>query len=60
MAHRNIKVDFELQLPADASVEEIDTWLKYHLGAIGHISEDNPLVDYDLEAHGLFINWRTR
>jgi hypothetical protein len=46
-----IRVSFEVKnIPAAATDEEIEEWLRFSFGATGCLSLDNPLVDYEAEA----------
>ncbi len=50
----SIRVEFEADIPADATKEQVEEWIKYELGATGRIETANPLSD-----HGLTAKWFT-
>jgi hypothetical protein len=45
-----IKVTFEVKVPVDANYEETLQWVKFQVGAIGGIKQENPLAIYDIDA----------
>ena len=46
-----VTVKFELNIPdVDATDEQIRDWVRFELGEIGGLSEDNPLCDHEVEA----------
>lgn len=47
-----VSIEFECEIPdsADANDWQIEEWVRFSLGASGHIPEDNPLIDIELEA----------
>lgn len=47
---RLIRVEYEVELPADASRDEVDAWIGFHLGT-GHsgLTEDTPLALFEPE-----------
>ena len=47
---RIIKVEFELVLPCDATKEQVLEWVASELHHAGGCSDDNPLLDHDVEA----------
>lgn len=53
MALVMISVDRE-KLP-EHSDQEFESWVKYQVGALAGISNDNPMVDIDLEAQVLEV-----
>ena len=49
-----IIVTFELQNDVkDISRDELEDWLKYELGQMGHMFADNPLDDQDIKARNV-------
>lgn len=50
MGKRVVNVEFGVEIPVDATDEQIDEWLRYTFGAIGGMSGENPLKEYDGEA----------
>jgi len=49
-----IEVRLTVQLPKAATAQEVDAWLKFHLGANGAMSMAHPLIDHDVEVWGAF------
>lgn len=41
-----IRVQFELRLPAAATAEQVEQWLKYEISSVGKIGIDHPLVNH--------------
>ena len=50
------KVQFEVSLPADTSLENAEEWVRFQLGANGCMKLSNPLSDRDLEACGVIVD----
>ncbi len=50
------KVQFEVNLPADTSLENAEEWVRFQLGANGCMKLSNPLSDRDLEASGVIVD----
>ncbi len=46
---------FDFITPVDCSREQLEEWLRFHLGVIGSISQDNPLAEFDLDVESVFI-----
>lgn len=45
-----VSVEFDVELPAEATDEQVDEWLRYAFGERASMSGDNPLSEYDGEA----------
>jgi hypothetical protein len=54
---RLITVEFDLELPAQATDEQIQAWLKYELIG-GTIDENNPLRRYYIVADYPSLTWK--
>ena len=50
MMKKRVSIKFDLEIPVDATDEQIAEWLQYTFGAAGGISGKNPLKDYEGEA----------
>ena len=50
-----INVEFSIDLPVDATSEQVREWVEFELGNRGSCSGDNPLVDYEIEAKRVSI-----
>lgn len=56
-----IKVEFTVKLPSigkTVSHEDISEWIEFNIGARGGISLKNPLIDEELEADPLSVDWQ--
>lgn len=51
-----IRVEFDCDIPAQATAEQIHEWLKFELVG-GAISEQNPLSEFDVIADYLSLDW---
>lgn len=47
---RRVSVEFEVEIPVEATDEQIVEWLRYTFGELGGMSAVNPLSEYDGEA----------
>lgn len=47
---KTVKAEFSVLVPDEATNKEIEDWLKFHLGATGSLSLDNPMSEKDIEA----------
>lgn len=54
---KRIKVEFELDLPVEASREEIEEWLKFELTG-GAITGSNPLYEYCVVADYMSLKYK--
>lgn len=45
-----VRVEFELVLPADATEQQVDDWIRFELNLHGSLSLSNPLDQYEIEA----------
>ena len=50
-----INVEFSIDLPVDATREQVREWVEFELGNRGSCSGDNPLIDYEIEADRVSI-----
>ena len=51
-----VRVSLEAYVPTRASDEQIAEWVRFRLHAHGSLSEDNPLVHHEFEAHEVSID----
>ena len=47
-----VRVEFEMIVPADATQDEIEAWVRFETGSSCSLSVDNPLDDHDLGGIG--------
>jgi hypothetical protein len=52
---KKFKVEFEISVPDEVTVEQAEEWLLFQIGARGGMSADNPLADTDLEAKRAWV-----
>ena len=45
-----VNVEFEVEIPVNATDQQILEWLRYTFGATSGMSGENPLKEYDGEA----------
>ena len=50
-----LNVEFKVEIPDNVTPEQADEWLSYMLGESGKMSTENPLLDTDLKAYGVWI-----
>ena len=50
------RVTFEVTPPVDATEDQVEEWVRYCLGELGGIENENPLSDYDLEAKSVYVS----
>ncbi len=53
---RKIIVQFETELPKNATETQIQEWLEFELGQHGQMSEGNPLALCDIDAEVVSFN----
>ena len=51
-AGMRVRIELEIVVPADASREQVEAWVRYTTNCTGTLSGDNPLADYDLTGKG--------
>ncbi len=44
------EITFRVDVPEDVTSKDVEHWIKFNIGVMGGISDDNPLCDEDLEA----------
>lgn len=49
------RVTFQITPPVDATEEQVEEWIKFHIGATGSMKGDNPLADHDLDGRHVFV-----
>jgi len=54
-----VHVEFDVDIPADATEAEIDEWLRYSLNDRGGMSVDNPLEGNEVEPVPSSFMWRS-
>jgi len=47
---KKIKVSFDVYVPPEVSLDDVEEWLKFELHATGAMKTANPLSSTDLEA----------
>lgn len=47
---KRISVQFEADVPEEATGEQTEEWVNFCLGARGSMAADNPLATHDMEA----------
>ena len=52
---RTVKCSFWVNVPQNATKDEITAWLKYELGQLHSLSMDNPMSDPDIEAQNVMV-----
>ena len=50
-----ITVEFSIDIPVEATSEQVSEWLEFNLGYRGSCSGENPLLDYEIEAERVSI-----
>lgn len=53
-----LEVKVEIRLPAAASIEDVDEWIRYAMLQSGGVSCDNPLINAEPEEFGRTLNWQ--
>jgi hypothetical protein len=49
-------VEFEIDVPVDATEEQVEEWLSFQLGETASIMCSNPLSSHDIEASNV-VAW---
>lgn len=52
---RKVKVEFEVSVPDGVTPAQVEKWVRFEVGAQGHIMAENPLVDTDLDASKVVV-----
>jgi hypothetical protein len=47
---KTVSVEFQVEIPVEATEEEIEEWVRFCLGEHGSMCGDNPLSCHDLQA----------
>jgi hypothetical protein len=55
---KTVHIEFDVEIPVDATEDEIDEWLRYMLHDRGNMSADNPLEGNEVEPVNYSFNWR--
>ena len=50
-----LKVEFKVEVPDNLEPGQAHEWLLYMLGESGKMSTEDPLLDTDLKAYGVWI-----
>ena len=50
-----LKVEFEVTVPDEVTLEQAEEWLLFQLGERGGMPADNPMADSDLEARRVLV-----
>lgn len=55
---KTVHVEFDVEIPADATEDEIDEWLRYMLHDRGSMQANNPLEGNEVEPVNFSFMWR--
>lgn len=47
---KKVTVQFDVEVPDNATDTEIEAWVSFYVGATGSLAYDNPMIDMDLNA----------
>lgn len=54
-----VHVEFDVEIPGEATEDEIDEWLRFMLNDRGSMSADNPLEGNEVEPINFSFMWRS-
>ncbi|MCP4493154.1 MAG: hypothetical protein GY820_38520 [Gammaproteobacteria bacterium] len=56
MEEKWLKLQLRVKVPENITDKELLEWVRFNIGLTGSLSNDNPLVDQDLDPNGGWVD----